>query len=153
MSFSATECARVRESISAQLDGELLERELDPLEMHLSVCPACSAWAEEVQDVTRRLREARLEDPAERFVLTGRRRGWRVGSAIAVASAAVVVATMFVAPGSQNASMGSLAAGPPASDATYDVTAGVIYPPHPALGSVTLGVSFPRVTARPVPDL
>jgi predicted anti-sigma-YlaC factor YlaD len=151
VSFSSTECARVRESISAQLDGELLEQELDPLEMHLSVCPACSVWAEEAQNVTRRLREARLEDPPERFVLSGRRRGWRVGSAIAVTSAAVVVATMFVAPGSQNAS--SLAAGPPASDTTYDVAAGVIYPPHPALGSMTLGVSLPIVTPKPVPAL
>lgn len=153
MSFSATECARVRESISAQLDGELLEQELDPLEMHLSVCPACSAWAEEVQDVTRRLREARLEDPAERFVLSGRRRGWRVGSAVAVASAAVVVATMFVASGPQNASIGPLAAGPPPWDTTYDVTAGVIYPPHAALGNVTFAVFSPRVTPKPVPDL
>jgi predicted anti-sigma-YlaC factor YlaD len=153
VSFSAIECARARESISARLDGELLEQELEPLEMHLSVCSACSEWAEEVQDTTRLLREACFEDPPERFVLTGRKRGWRVGSAIAVASAAVVVAAMFVASGSQNGSIGSLAAGPPASDLTYDVKAGVIYAPHPALGSVTLGVSFPRVAARPVPDL
>lgn len=102
MSFSATDCARARESASAQLDGELPELELDRLETHLLICPACTAWAEEVRDVTWRLREAGLEEPVERIVLPRLRRGaWRVGSAVAVASAAAVVATMFVAPGQQ----------------------------------------------------
>lgn len=102
MSFSATDCARARESVSAQLDGELPEFELDRLETHLLICPACTVWAEEVRDVTWRLREAGLEKPVERIVLPRLRRGaWRVGSAVAVASAAAVVATMFVAPGQQ----------------------------------------------------
>ncbi|MGZ4370922.1 MAG: zf-HC2 domain-containing protein [Gaiellaceae bacterium] len=104
MSFSATECARVRESISAQLDGELPEHELDSLEMHVSVCPACSAWAEEVQDLTRRLREASLEAPADRFALPRHGRSWRVSSAVALASAAAVVATMFFSPSGNRAS-------------------------------------------------
>ena len=103
MLFSPTDCARARESVSAQLDGELPELELDRLETHLLVCPACTAWANEVRDVTRRLREAGLEQPAERFVLPRRRRSWRVSSAVAVASAAAVVATMFVAPGRHTA--------------------------------------------------
>jgi anti-sigma factor RsiW len=102
VSFPATDCARARESASAQLDGELPESELDRLETHLRICPACTAWAEEVRDVTWRLREAVLEEPAERVVLPRLRRGaWRVSSAVAVASAAAVVATMFVAPGKQ----------------------------------------------------
>ena len=102
MSFPATDCARARESVSAQLDGELPELELDRLETHLLICPACTAWAEEVQDLTLHLREAVLEEPAERIVLPRLRRGaWRVSSAVAVASAAAVVATMFVAPGKQ----------------------------------------------------
>src|SRR5438876_12219743 len=96
-----TDCSRERESVSVQLDGELVELELDRLETHLRICPECSAWAEQVRDVTRRLREAGLEVPAERFVLPRYRRGWRVGSAVALASAAAVVATMFVAPGQQ----------------------------------------------------
>lgn len=100
MSFSATDCFRARESVSAQLDGELPELELDRLETHLLICPACTAWAEEVRDVTWCLREAGLEEPAERIVLPRLRRGaWRVSSAVAVASAAAVVATMFVGPG------------------------------------------------------
>ena len=102
MSFPTTDCARARESVSAQLDGELPELELDRLETHLLICPACTAWAEEVRDLTLGLREAVLEEPAERIVLPRLRRGaWRVSSAVAVASAAAVVATVFVAPGQQ----------------------------------------------------
>jgi len=115
VSFSATDCARAREFVSAQLDGELPELELDRLETHLLICPSCAAWAEEVRDVTWRLRRAGLEEPAERIVLPRLRRGaWRVSSAVAVASAAAVVATMFVAPG-QRTSLSSGPAGPPAS--------------------------------------
>ena len=95
MSFSATECARVRESISAQLDGELTEHELDSLEMHVSVCPACSAWAEEVQDLTRRLREAQPAEPPIGFTLPRRRRT-RASAPVALvaAAAATLVAVL-----------------------------------------------------------
>jgi len=143
----ATNCARARESASAQLDDELSESELERLENHLLVCPECSAWAEQVRNVTLQMREALLEAPAERFVLSRLRRSWRVGSAVAVASAAAVVATMFFASGPQNASQGS---GAPRSDPTYDLAAGVVYPPHPALGTMILGVSEPRVALGPV---
>ena len=108
MSFSPTDCALARESVSAQLDGELPELELDRLETHLLFCPDCAAWAEQVRDVTQRLRESALEEPVERFVLPGRARRWRVSSAVALVSAAAVVATMFVAPGRQQASLGSV---------------------------------------------
>jgi predicted anti-sigma-YlaC factor YlaD len=87
VSFSATECARVRESISAQLDGELSEHELDSLEMHVSVCPACSAWAEEVQGLTHRLREAQPAEPAIGFALPRRRRA-RASAPVALVAAA-----------------------------------------------------------------
>ena len=95
----ATDCARARESVSVQLDGELPELELDRLETHLRICPACVAWADQVREATQLLREASLEVPVERFELPRRARRWRVSSAVAVASAAAVVATMFVAPG------------------------------------------------------
>jgi len=114
VSFTTTDCARARESVSAQLDGELPELELDRLETHLLICPACTAWAEEARDVTWRLREAGLEEPAGRFVLPRLRRGLRVSSAVAVASAAAVVATMFVAPG-QTGTLSSRQSGPQAS--------------------------------------
>jgi predicted anti-sigma-YlaC factor YlaD len=103
-----TNCARARESVSAQLDGELPELELDRLETHLLICPDCAEWAERVRAATAHLREARLEVPAERLVLPRLRHySWRVGSAVAVASAAAVVATMFFAPG-QNGAQSSL---------------------------------------------
>jgi hypothetical protein len=94
-----THCARARESVSAQLDNELPDSELDRLEAHLLVCSDCSAWARQVRDLTARLRATSVEEPIERLVLRGRRRSWRVSSAVAVASAAAVVATMFFAPG------------------------------------------------------
>ena len=99
MQLPETHCARARESVSAQLDNELPESEFDHVEAHLLVCPECSAWAEQVRDLTAQLRATRLEEPAERLVLPGRGRSWRVSSAVAVASAAAVVAMMFFVPG------------------------------------------------------
>ena len=105
MSLSATDCTRARESVSVQLDGELPELELDRLETHLRFCPECSAWAEQVRDLTARLRSTSLEEPMERLVLPGRGRSLRVSSAVAIASAAAVVATMFFAPGQHRSGM------------------------------------------------
>ena len=78
MSLPPTYCARARESISAQLDGELPESEAGRLELHLLVCPDCAAWAEDVQGTTDWLREAPWEEDGtyiipvyeERLVLT-----------------------------------------------------------------------------------
>jgi anti-sigma factor RsiW len=83
-----TNCARAREFVSAQLDSELPEPELDRLEAHLLVCPDCSAWAEQVRDLTAQLRAASLEEPAERFVLARRGRPRAVGPVALVATAA-----------------------------------------------------------------
>jgi len=105
-----TVCARASESVSAQLDGELSAHELDHLENHLLICPECSAWAEQIRGLTPRLREATLEVPAERFGLSRRRPSWRVGSAVAVTSAAALVATMFFVPGRQR-TLGARSAG------------------------------------------
>jgi predicted anti-sigma-YlaC factor YlaD len=101
-----TNCARARESVSAQLDNELPDSEFARLEAHLLVCPDCSAWAEQARAATAQLRATRLEEPVERLVLPRRGRSWRVGSAVALVSAAAVVATMFVAPGHRT-SLGS----------------------------------------------
>ena len=108
MQLPETNCARARESVSAQLDNELADLELDRLEAHLLVCPDCSAWAEQVRDLTARLRATSLEEPIERLVLSERRRSWRVSSAVAVASAAAVVATMFFAPGQHRSGVGGV---------------------------------------------
>ncbi len=99
MQLPETNCARARESVSAQLDNELPDSEFDRLETHLLVCPDCSAWSEQARDLTARLRASSLEEPIERLVLPGRGRSLRVSSAVAVASAAAVVATMFFAQG------------------------------------------------------
>ena len=107
MQLQPTDCARARESLSAQLDGELPELEADRHDTHLLICPTCSEWAGQVRDVTAWLREAPLEEPAPRFALPRLRRSWRVSSAVAVASAAAVVATMFVAPGQRPGSQHS----------------------------------------------
>jgi predicted anti-sigma-YlaC factor YlaD len=83
-----TNCARARESVSAQLDDELTELELDRLEAHLLVCPDCSAWAEQVRDLTASLRATSLEEPAERFVLARRGRTRATGPVALLATAA-----------------------------------------------------------------
>jgi predicted anti-sigma-YlaC factor YlaD len=105
VSFLAKDCARARESVSVQLDGELSEFALDSLETHLRICPECSTWAEQVRDTTRQLREASLEAPAHRLMVPRRGRSWRVSSAVALTSAAAVVATMFVSPSGNRASV------------------------------------------------
>jgi predicted anti-sigma-YlaC factor YlaD len=99
VSISPTDCDLARESVSLQLDGELPEQDFDRLETHLRFCPECSAWADQVGNATLWLRDARLEVPAGGSVLPRHSRRWRVGSAVALASAAAVVAAMFVAPG------------------------------------------------------
>jgi predicted anti-sigma-YlaC factor YlaD len=99
VSTSPTDCDLARESVSLQLDGELPEQDFDRLETHLRFCPECSAWADQVGNSTLWLRDARPEVPAGGSVLPRHGRRWRVGSALALASAAAVVAAMFVAPG------------------------------------------------------
>ncbi len=107
MSISPTDCVSAREYVSVQLDGELPELELDRLETHLRFCPDCSAWADQVQEVTHRLRGAELEVPAAAGSFAYRRRTRRlaVSSAVVLASAAAVVATMFVTPGGRSSSL------------------------------------------------
>lgn len=147
--FLPSDCARARESVSVQLDSELPELELDRLETHLLICPECSEWAVDVRDVTRQLREASLEVPAAGFVLPRHGRRWRVSSAVALASAAAVVATMFVAP-REHASLGSLPAGSNRS-AGPDLAAVAIFPPKHVLDSLIPGA--PITAAWPVQPL
>ena len=98
MQLPETNCARTRESISAQLDGELPELELDRVETHLLICRECAAWAEDVEEATRRLREASLEVPvaSHRVARHGRRLAGAslpaVAATVAAASVAAVIA-------------------------------------------------------------
>lgn len=88
MQLPETNCARARESVSAQLDGELLDLDLDRMEAHLLICPDCSEWAERVRNMTAQLRAISFEEPAERFVLPRRGRTRATGPVALVATAA-----------------------------------------------------------------
>jgi anti-sigma factor RsiW len=114
LTLSFTDCDRARESVSAELDGELPELERERLSAHLRTCLDCSVWAEQAADTVRRLREATLETPAMSFAPWGRRRRPRVAAALAVSSAAALVASLVVAVSLQNASLRSR---PPVSGA------------------------------------
>jgi anti-sigma factor RsiW len=112
--FLAADCARARESVSVQLDGELPELDLDRLETHLRICPACTAWAAQVRDVTQRLRDAPLEVPvaSHRVARHGRwllgMRSPAVAATLAVASVAGILALhpARLAPSSNQAALG-----------------------------------------------
>jgi predicted anti-sigma-YlaC factor YlaD len=84
-----TECSRARESMSAQLDGELSELGSARLSAHLRDCPACGAYALELATVTSRLRTAPLEQPERPIALPQRRRPIRVTARVAAAAVAV----------------------------------------------------------------
>ena len=88
MQLPETHCARARESVSAQLDDELTEFEVDRLEAHLLVCPECSAWAEQVRDLTARLRATSFEEPVAVSLSLSRRRRVRAAGPVALVAAA-----------------------------------------------------------------
>lgn len=89
MDIFGNECARARESVSADLDRELNELDQRRLHAHLRVCADCSVWAERVQATTVQLREAPFEaPPAVAFDVPRRGRMWRVRPALVVAPAA-----------------------------------------------------------------
>jgi hypothetical protein len=92
--FSETDCARARESVSAELDGELPGLGLQWHHAHLLACPECSVWAARVQEATVQLRATRLEHPGLGWTTPRRARRWAVSPAIAVASAAAVAASV-----------------------------------------------------------
>ena len=94
MTFLADDCARTRESISAQLDGELPELERWQ-RAHLRVCADCSAWAEDVESATLWLRAAPLEEPVVGFARPrARRTRGTAHVALVAAAAASLVAVL-----------------------------------------------------------
>jgi len=54
-------CTRVREQISLELDGELSQLERRMLGTHLERCSACATYADDVRDLTERIRSAPLQ--------------------------------------------------------------------------------------------
>lgn len=100
---SPKDCIQARESISASLDEELPELELERLRAHLRGCAACFIWAEQVEAATLELRRTPLETPSLPVVLA---RGGRRRVAAPVALAAAAAASLLAAFGSQSALMG-----------------------------------------------
>jgi anti-sigma factor RsiW len=92
-----SDCQRARESVSAQLDGELSELGSARLSAHLRGCEACTAYALEVSAIATRLRAAPLERPGTGVALPARRR--RAGLQIAAAAAVAVAAASSLALG------------------------------------------------------
>jgi predicted anti-sigma-YlaC factor YlaD len=72
-SVPPSDCQRARESISAQLDGELSELGSARLSVHLRDCPACSAHAQELAAIAAELRVAPLDRPEFEIWLPRRR--------------------------------------------------------------------------------
>ena len=126
MDISGTDCALARESVSADLDGELSELDFHRLQAHLRVCADCSAWAEHVNATTVQLREAPLETlAAPVFEVQRRSRTWRVGPALALAPAAALVAAVVVVfGGAQHGSIGPRTTSTPTNPANLPGTAG-----------------------------
>jgi predicted anti-sigma-YlaC factor YlaD len=94
-------CARVREQVSLELDGELSQLEQRMLAAHLERCGACARYADDVRDLTERIRSAPLHSP-QRPVVVRRRRHLsttrlQVGIAAAFALAALGLGAQLAA--------------------------------------------------------
>lgn len=110
------DCTLARESISAQLDGELPELDFARLSAHLRDCPACAYYARELTAITSGLRAAPLEQPGRPVVV---RRPRRLLPAWAASAAAVaLVAASFLSVDAALHLRGAQdAAGPPVGSA------------------------------------
>jgi len=94
-----TVCARVREQVSLELDGELSQLEHRMLASHLERCARCAAYAADVRDVTEGIRNAPYA-VMERPIVVRRRRAvttmrLQVGVAAAFALAALGLGTQL----------------------------------------------------------
>jgi len=102
-------CARVREQVSLELDGELSQLEQRMLVAHLERCGACATYADDVRDLTDRIRSAPLH-PMRRSVVVRRRRHLsttrlQVGVAAAFALAALGLGTQLASSPAQESTL------------------------------------------------
>lgn len=121
--YPLTVCARVREQVSLELDGELSHLEQRMLATHLDRCARCAAYAVDVRDFTERIRSAPLAVMQRPVVV--RRRGHfttvrlQVGVAAAFALAALGLGTQLAMSETQGGSLarfeGQPALSPPRS--------------------------------------
>ncbi len=103
-------CERVRAQVSLHLDGELSQLELRMLETHLERCARCALYADDVRDLTERIRTAPLQTIQQPVVV--RRRGQplttvrlQVGVAAAFALAALGLGTQLAVAPEQRSSL------------------------------------------------
>jgi anti-sigma factor RsiW len=88
--ISLQNCDRVRELISASLDGELSELDGVRLRAHLDVCAGCLTYAAGATEAARLLRDTPLEQLNVPIQLPGRRLAFARKLQVAAAAAAVV---------------------------------------------------------------
>jgi predicted anti-sigma-YlaC factor YlaD len=112
------ECERMREAVSAQLDGELSELEAIRLRTHLDDCESCREFEASAAFATTALRAAPLEPLARPIALPSRRKVSVPFRVPAAAAAAIVM----VAAGGVFATLhgGAAIRGTNASDAAYN---------------------------------
>ncbi|TML09668.1 MAG: zf-HC2 domain-containing protein [Actinobacteria bacterium] len=86
------QCARTRELLSLELDGELSQLDSARLESHLAHCPQCRALKTELAGLTLALRTAPLEQ-LERPISLPRRMRWSLRPLqVGAAAAAIAIA-------------------------------------------------------------
>ena len=92
-------CVRVREQVSLELDGELSQLEQRMLAAHLERCGACATYADDVRDLTDRIRSAPLHSLRRPIVVRRKRHlsttRVQVGVAAAFALAALGLGTQL----------------------------------------------------------
>src|SRR4051812_41326885 len=88
-------CERARRAASLAADGEISELERASLQAHLAACPACTAYAVSLADLTRTLRTAPLLEPERPVFVPQARRPLRRSRVLqASAAAAAIVAAL-----------------------------------------------------------
>jgi len=102
-------CARVREQVSLELDGELSQLEQRMLAAHLERCGACATYADDVRDLTERIRSAPLHTMRRPVVVRRARHlsttRLQVGIAAAFALAALGLGTQLASSPAQEGSL------------------------------------------------
>jgi predicted anti-sigma-YlaC factor YlaD len=110
------ECERMREAVSAQLDGELSELEATRLRAHLAACESCREFEASAGFSTTALREAPLEPLTRPIALPSRRRiSFRMPAAAAAAVVMVAAGGVF-----ESLHGGAAIRGSQASNAAYN---------------------------------
>ena len=87
---SILDCERVRESVSASVDGELSQVEAAGLEPHLASCESCRLYAAGSVETARLLRSAPREELGFTIALPARR--YALAHKVQVAAAAAAIA-------------------------------------------------------------